>query len=283
MITKLGKYELLEHLGSGATADVYHAVDTLLGREVALKILKPSLVADADSFKRFVYEAQSAARLFHNHIATVLDMGEDAGQYFIALRYVNGKSLDTILREQGPLLPKEAFKLADQIGEALDYAHKQGFLHRDVKPSNMLRDQNGDFWLTDFGLTKAMMSTGMSSHTGAVLGTPPYIAPEVWLGEQAVPATDQYALACVVYEALTGKVLFAGETPPAVMTNHVLKGAQLVSNDPKYLPAEIIDVLKKALAKSPGDRFASNAAFANALHRTPAESSAEPQADPDGI
>ena len=210
-------------------------------------------------------EAKAAARLFHNHIATVLDMGDADGRYFIAMRYVPGTSLDKILKEKGPLSWKDTLRLAKQIGAALDYAHGEGFLHRDVKPSNIILDEKGDFWLTDFGLTRAMMSTGLTSHTGAVLGTPSYIAPEIWMGEKATSATDQYALACVVYEALSGKVLFTGETPPAVMTGHVLKGPELPEQWPEDVPNGIDAVLRQALAKDSADRYDSVGGFASTL------------------
>jgi eukaryotic-like serine/threonine-protein kinase len=251
----LGKYQIHEKLGEGATAEVYRAVDTSLNREVALKLLKPALVPDPSAFARFVQEAQAAARLFHNHIATVLDMGDAEGRYFISMRYISGKSLDKILKDSGPLPWSETLRMARQIGEALDYAHAEGFLHRDVKPSNIMRDEKGNFWLTDFGLTRAMMSTGLTSHTGAVLGTPSYIAPEVWQGESATPATDQYSLACVVYEMLTGEVLFTGETPPAVMTAHVLRQADIVGKLQVRISPVAEAALKKALSRKPDERF----------------------------
>jgi serine/threonine-protein kinase len=267
-MTKLGKYELIRQLGEGATAEVYLANDEVLQREVALKILKPALVTDQSSFKRFVQEARTAAGLFHSHIATVLEMDEADGRFYIAMRYVDGRSLDKIIEEDGPLTEEETLTMARQIGEALDFAVRKGFLHRDVKPSNILRDTEGEYFLTDFGLTKAMMSTGLSSHTGAVLGTPPYIAPEIWRGKKATPATDKYALACVIYEALTGEALFRGETPPAVMTAHVLDGPQL--ND---LPEVLQPVLLRALDKEPEERFADHASLVAALEEAlrPAE------------
>ena len=189
MKENLGKYEIIAELGEGATAFVYHARDTHLNREVALKVLKPALVADGTAFERFVQEAQAAANLFHPHIAMVLDMEEADGRYYIAMRYIPGKSLDKILEERA-FTWDETLTLSEQVGEALDYAHNQGFIHRDIKPSNIILDLEGNYWVTDFGLTKAMMSTGLTSHSGAVLGTPAYIAPEIWQGEEAVPATD---------------------------------------------------------------------------------------------
>ena len=260
---QLGKYELLELLGSGATADVYQARDTVLGRDVAIKVLKPALVPDTSAFARFMQEAQAAAKLFHNNIATVLDMGEADGRYFIAMRLISGHSLDKIL-EEGSLNWNDALRMVKQIGDALDYAHTEGFLHRDVKPSNIIRDDKGDFWLTDFGLTRAMMSTGLTSHTGAVLGTPPYIAPEIWNGEDASPASDQYALACVLYETLTGDVLFKGNTPVAVLTKHT-KGAQLPEIWPEGVPAIIDPGLALALAPNSRERFKNLSEFSMSL------------------
>ena len=263
MKENLGKYEIIAELGEGATAFVYHARDTHLNREVALKVLKPALVADGTAFERFVQEAQAAANLFHPHIAMVLDMEEADGRYYIAMRYIPGKSLDKILEERA-FTWDETLTLSEQVGEALDYAHNQGFIHRDIKPSNIILDLEGNYWVTDFGLTKAMMSTGLTSHSGAVLGTPAYIAPEIWQGEEAVPATDQYALACVVHEALTGDTLFRGETPPATMKRH-FDPLELPETWPEGIPREIGIVLDAALSKEPDGRYASTGEFAQAL------------------
>lgn len=261
---RLGKYELLELLGSGATSDVYYARDTELGREVALKMLKPALIVDASALQRFIHEARSAAGLFHSHIATVLDFGQENGRFYLVLRYIPGQSLNLLLKE-GPLPWPEAQRMVQQIGAALDYAHQRGFIHRDVKPSNIIRTPEGDFVLTDFGLVRAMMSTGVTTHSGAILGTPAYIAPEIWLNLPAVPATDQYSLACVLYEVLTGQQLFLGDTPPAVMARHLLTGPQLPDSWPAGTPAELSAVLSRALSRQPEDRYPSLAALAEAL------------------
>ena len=268
----LGKYELIEALGSGATADVYRAHDTMLEREVALKILKPSLVVDASAFRRFMQEARSAANLFHPNIATILDMGDAGGRYFIAMRYYPGQSLDKIVKEQKTLSWEETLHMVQQIGAALDYAHQEGFLHRDVKPSNILYTPDGNFILTDFGLIRAIMGSGQTTHTGAILGTPAYIAPEVWKGETISSATDQYALACVVYETLLGTPLFAGETPPAIMTRHVLKGAELPAAWPEDVPGGFTEIMLKALAREPGERYPRIGALVSALNDLAKES-----------
>ncbi|MBC8508364.1 MAG: SUMF1/EgtB/PvdO family nonheme iron enzyme [Chloroflexi bacterium] len=263
MEEKFGKYEVIAELGEGATAFVYHARDIQLKREVALKVLKPALVADGTAFERFMQEAQAAANLFHPHIATVLDMREADGRYYIAMRHVDGESLDKIIKKR-TLSWEDTLKLVKQIGDALDFAHAKGFIHRDIKPSNIILDEDGNFWLTDFGLTRAMMSTGLTSHSGAVLGTPAYIAPEIWQGEDAQPATDQYALACVVYEALTGKTLFQGDTPPATMKRH-FDPLELPTEWPDGVQGDINTALAKSLAKGPDERFGSASYFSKSL------------------
>lgn len=255
MNEKLGKYEIIKLLGEGATAHVYHARDTQLHRDVALKILRTALVSDGSAFDRFIQEAQAAAGLFHPNLATVLEMGEADGRFFISMRYVEGKSLARVLKEDGPLSWVDAKRMASQVGSALDFAHKKGFLHRDVKPSNIIVSEDGEFILTDFGLTRAMMNTGITSHTGAILGTPAYIAPEVWQGEDVGPAADQYALGCVLVECLTGKTLFDGDTPPRIMTQHVLSGPEFPKKWPKDVPPKVARHISRMLSKEPVKRF----------------------------
>ena len=279
-IQQFGKYEILEPLGSGATAEVYRARDTQLNREVALKLLKPSLVTDASSFARFRSEAQAAARLFHDHIATVLDMGEVKGRYYIAIKYVRGISLDKFLAKRGALPWPAVVRLAQQIGSALDFAHQQGFLHRDVKPANILISHEGGFVLTDFGLTRAMETSGLTSTTGAVMGTPPYIPPEIWNGKPASPASDQYALACVICEAMIGKVLFTGETPQAIITQHLIHQPPFPDAWPQGIPNGVGSVLGRALTKEPGSRYSNASEFASMLANASTTAPSRPDALP---
>ena len=262
MDKSISRYRIESPLGSGAFADVYKAVDTVLDRTVALKVLKPMLAADSEAFARFTREAQVAATLFHPHIATVLDMGEAEGRYFIAMRYIDGQSLDKVLAERGPLPWEAALRITGQIASALQFAHEKGLVHRDVKPQNIIISASEGAVLTDFGLVKALNSSGMSSTT-SMIGTPAYIAPETWEGQEASPATDQYALACVVTEMLTGKVLFGGTTPPAVMAKH-LKPPEWPPW-PAGVPAGSATVLGKALARDPKDRYSSDQEFLAAL------------------
>ncbi len=253
-LTQLGRYIIEEHLGSGAFADVYKATDKSLKRVVALKVLKPKLVADEEAFQRFIQEAQVGANLFDPHIATVLDLGEQDGYYFLAMRFVDGRSLDQVIKAGGALDWEKTRDITKQVASALSFAHGKGLIHRDVKPSNIMIDQNGETVLTDFGLVRAFSSSGMTS-TNTMMGTPNYMAPELWLGKEVTPAVDQYALGCVVVEMLTGKKLFEGDSAPVVMTRHMLEGAKLPHTWPQGVPSGITRVLSKALAKEPTDRY----------------------------
>ncbi len=259
-----GRYLITRLLGSGATSEVYLARDTKLDRQVALKILKPTLVADQSSFERFTREAQAASKLFHDHIATVLDMGEIEGRYYIAMRYVDGVSLDKFIIQNGPLKWEQALKLARQVGSAIAFAHQQQFLHRDIKPNNIMVSSKGDFVLTDFGLTRAMQDSGMTSTIGAVMGTPPYIPPEIWNGKPASPQSDLYSFACVIDEALTGRVLFAGATPQEIITKHLVNKPEIGEYTPE-VPPNVRHIIQKALSKNSKDRFVDVNAFVAAL------------------
>jgi serine/threonine-protein kinase len=258
-LTQLSRYTIESHLGTGAFADVYKAVDTVLDRTVALKVLKPMLVDDREAFMRFTREAKTLANLMHPQIAWVWDLGEAEGRYFIAMRYVDGKALDKVISERGSLPWDEALKITEQIAGALQFAHDKGLVHRDVKPQNIIISADEGAILTDFGLVKALHSSGMSSST-SMIGTPSYIAPEIWEGQEANPASDQYALACVVTELLTGKVLFDGKTPPAVMASH-FKPPIWPTAWPEGIPARIAIALAKALSRNPLERYSSATEF----------------------
>jgi serine/threonine-protein kinase len=265
----LGKYQIETFLGKGAFAEVYKAVDTMLKRTVALKVLKPALLADEEAFARFVQEAQTLANLVHPHIAWVWDLGEAEGRYFIAMRYVDGKSLDKVIAERGALPWDETIKITEQVAAALQFAHEKGLVHRDVKPQNILVSGTEGAVLTDFGLVKALHSSGMSSTT-SMIGTPAYIPPEIWEGEAAGPASDQYALACVMTEMLTGKVLFDGTTP-ATMKKHLLEPPPLPDKAPKGAPDSLLDCLQRALSKKPEERYKNVTEFVTGL-KEPAKS-----------
>jgi serine/threonine protein kinase len=262
-LTRLGHYQIIAQIGHGGFGTVYKALDSL-GRTVAIKVLSPGWTNDPAAIERFRREAQSAGELFHSHIATIMDFHENEGRLYLVMRYVEGTSLDQILKERPPLPWDEALSIVQDIAGALDHAHLKGYIHRDVKPANILVSARDGAVLTDFGLVKAAQSSGLST-TGVILGTPNYIAPEIWQGQDVSPATDIYSLACVFYEMITGTKLFAGDSSPQVMTRHMLTGPQFPEKWPAGVPEGIESVLRKGLDKEPLERYKSSGEFVQAL------------------
>ncbi len=257
-MTQLGKFDLLEVLGKGGFGTVYRAMDRSLEREVAIKILHPQLMVDESFIERFRKEAKVLAKLEHPNIVSIYELGEEEGRMYIAMRYLQGGSLRDRLKKAGLLSWAETLKIIQQIGDGLHVAHTQEKLvHRDIKPENILFDKQGNAVLSDFGLVKAASSSLSGSSAGMVLGTPNYVAPEIWNGEPAAPASDQYALACVVAEMLSGKKPFSGDTTPVVMKKHVLEAPSLPEKWREGVPEKLNDVLNKALSKKPQERYAS--------------------------
>jgi len=263
-LTNLGKYNLLNKLGRGGYGTVYRAIDTVLEVERAVKVLHPPLAADPQFIKRFQKEAKTAARLDHPNIVRVYDLDEVDGRYFLVMEYMPGGSLKDLLKEKGRLPFERALEILKQVSAALDYAHGQGLGHRDVKPSNILFDDDGTAKLADFGFSKALSeaSSASLSTSGGMIGTPAYMAPEVWKGGQVVgPQTDVYSLACVFYEMVTGEVLFAGESPPDIMKKHILDGPHFPQEWPGDVPVGIDGVLNRALSQNVDDRYSTSGVF----------------------
>jgi formylglycine-generating enzyme required for sulfatase activity len=259
----LGKYELQEKLGEGTYAEVFRAINTALGNTVALKVLRSEMMT-VEAFGRFRQEAQAASGLDHSQIVDVIDMDEAGGSYFLVMRYVEGPSLAGMLEQRGALPWGEALDIAQQTAAALDFAHQKGLVHRDVKPSNILVSAEKGAVLTDFGLVKAIEAGAKKTRSGMIPGTPQYTPPEIWDGQEASPASDQYALACVVCEMLTGETLFDGPTPYAVMKKHSTT-PQFPKKWPKGVPEGVQALLAKGLAMLPEERFASCGEFVTAL------------------
>lgn len=266
-ITKLGKYELHEQLGRGGFGTVYRATDTVLGRDVALKILHPQLTVDADFIERFRSEARKIAAFDHPNIATVYELGEESGRVFIAMRYLPGGSLRDRLQKTGALPFEQAFQIIKDVSAGLEVAHAKGLIHRDIKPENILFTESGQAVISDFGLAKAIQSsTSSSSSSSGGVGTPAYRAPELWNGKPpASLATDEYSLACVFTEMLTGTQLFEGDTPAEIITQHLVNGAILPEKWPSRVPEGINPILEKALDKDPAKRYQDINSFVNAL------------------
>jgi formylglycine-generating enzyme required for sulfatase activity len=271
MMTKpkrLGKYEILEEIGRGGFAVVYRAHDTELDRVVALKVLHPQLTTDPKFIQRFYQEARTAAGLRHPHIVTIHDVGEEAGQHYLAMAFLPGRTLDKRLAE-GPLPAEEAISIVEQVGSALDAIHEQGLVHRDVKPGNITVDDAGQATLLDFGIVRAAEGTRLTT-TMAVLGTPEYMAPEQAEIDEAAEVdwrADIYALGVVAYQMLVGRPPFAGRSPTAVLYKHVHEPPPAPSTLNPDLPAGLEPVLLKALAKGREERFQQAGAFAAELRR----------------
>src|SRR3712207_3364966 len=215
------RYRLVRPLGSGGMADVYLAHDSILDRDVALKVMSTRYASDDEFVERFKREAQSAAALSHANIVSIFDRGEsEDGTYYIAMEYLPGGTLKDKIMSRGALPPRTAAAVALQIAEALCAAHERGVIHRDIKPHNILITESGDVKVTDFGIARAGSSSTMT-RTGSILGTAHYTSPEQAMGEPVGPASDLYSLGVVLYEVLTGELPYDADTPLGIAMKHV--------------------------------------------------------------
>jgi len=253
--TLADRYELLGHIARGGMADVYEARDTLLGRRVAVKVLHSQFSSDEAFVKRFRREAQAAANLSHPNIVGIYDWGQEGATYFIVMELVEGRSLRDVLREEGPLLPRRAIEISAEVAAALSVAHRSGLVHRDIKPGNMLLAADGTVKVTDFGIARAWDDSSELTKTGAVIGTATYFSPEQAQGSPADERSDIYALGVVMYEMLTGRPPFSGESPVAVAYQHVSSLAAQPSLDNPDVPPELDGIVMRALDKDPDGRF----------------------------
>jgi serine/threonine-protein kinase len=263
--SRVAGYVLERLVGVGGMAAVYQARDERLGRVVALKLL----AGDEAVRMRFVREARAVAAVDHPNIIPVYAAGEADGMQFIAMRFVAGDTLQGIVRTNGALSPRRAAAFISPVASALDAAHAAGLVHRDVKPGNILVDSRRGgpehAYLTDFGIARAMLSAGTLTVAGQFLGTPDYAAPEQVNGQPVDGRADQYALACVAFELLSGTVPFKRELPIAVLYAHLSTIPPLLSSVRQDLPPAAGEVLVRAMAKNPEERYATCADFADAL------------------
>ncbi len=257
------RYVVGEELGQGSDATVFRGQDLRLGRDVALKFLRPELQADPTFVTRFEREARSVARLDHPHIVPVYEYGEALGTRYLVMQYLPGGDLRARLRD-GPLAVERALRIAADIAAALGSAHAQGIVHRDVKPANILLTEDGRAKMTDFGIAK-MLDVPALTATAALLGTPHYLAPEQASGGAITPATDVYALGVVLFEMLAGRHLFEGESFVQVAMQHLHADPPRLSDLNPAVPSSLAAVVSRALAKDPAARFADGRAFAAAL------------------
>jgi len=261
-----GSYAITDKIGEGGMAVVYRGYQTSLNRYVAIKVLRGDLAQNQELVTRFHREALAVARLNHPNILHIYEAGVEQGVYYIAMDYVDGGTLKERMR-RGPLSIEEAVSITAQLADALDYAHQQGLIHRDVKPSNVLLTRDGRPLLTDFGIAHLLDQATQLTRTGTSIGTPEYMAPEQAQGLRPDGRVDIYALGIVLYEMLSGTVPFRADTPVATMYKHVHDTPpplrQLNSDVPAWLEAAV----NKALAKDSRQRFQRASAFANALRQ----------------
>jgi beta-lactam-binding protein with PASTA domain/predicted Ser/Thr protein kinase len=254
------RYEVLARVGEGGMAVVYRARDTLLGRMVALKVLRSQYASDLEFVERFRREAQTAASLSHPNVVNIYDVGQEDDIYFIVMEYVEGRNLKEIIRQEGPLPNRTAVVFAREICRALEAAHRLNLTHRDVKPHNILITSDGRVKVTDFGIARAAATSSLTE-TGTVIGSVHYFSPEQARGEPVGTASDIYSLGVVCYEMVTGHVPFSGDSPVAVALMHIQEPPKPPRQLNPQVSPEFERIILKAMSKSESDRYASATAM----------------------
>jgi len=261
----LGPYRIIEQIGEGGMATVFKAYQASMDRNVAIKVLPSQLATSTEFTQRFQQEARIIAKLEHPHILPVFDFGESDGITYFAMRYLDAGTLSDKLKSEGPLSIRDIDRLFTQLAEALSYAHSFGIVHRDLKPSNALIDSQGNLFLTDFGIAKLLESASPRlTQTDAIMGTPAYISPEQAQATPVDQRSDIYSLGIILYEMVTGRVPYVAETPLAVILKHVSDPLPPPSSLKPDVSEAVENVVLKALAKNPNDRYPSVADFLNA-------------------
>jgi len=251
-----GRYQIIERIGGGGMALVYRAQDILLNRNVAIKVLRQQFVNDEEFIRRFRREAQSAASLSHPNIVSVYDVGQEGDVHYIVMEYVEGRNLNEIIKERAPLQVEEAVRIASQIADALDHAHTNHIIHRDIKPHNILIGRNGWVKVTDFGIARAVSSTTITQ-TGSVVGSVHYFSPEHAKGVATGEKSDLYSLGIVLYQMLTGRLPFLGESPISVALKHLQEHFDEPRSVNPMIPQSVENIILKSMRKNPGERYES--------------------------
>ncbi|MWV45127.1 Stk1 family PASTA domain-containing Ser/Thr kinase [Paenibacillus sp. HJL G12] len=251
-----GRYEIIERIGGGGMALVYKAHDLLLGRNVAVKVLRQQFVHDEEFIRRFRREAQSAASLSHPNVVSIYDVGQEDEVHYIVMEYVEGHNLNEIIKERAPLQVDEAVRIASQICDALDHAHQNQIIHRDIKPHNILIGRNGRVKVTDFGIARAVTSTTITQ-TGSVVGSVHYFSPEHAKGVVTGEKSDLYSLGIVLYQMLTARLPFLGESPISVALKHLQEEFEEPREVNPLIPQSVENIILKSMRKNPQERYQS--------------------------
>lgn len=252
-----GRYRVIERVGVGGMADVYRAEDVQLGREVALKVLHRRFAQDAEFVERFRREAQAAASLVHPNVVTIFNRGEHDGTYYIAMEYLPGRSLKRLIAEKGPLPQAEALAIALQIARAAGFAHSRGVIHRDLKSQNVIVDEQGSVKVTDFGIARAGPSE--ITETGSILGTAQYLSPEQAQGLPVSPRSDLYSIGVILFEMLTGRLPFEGDSAVSIALKHISEPPPPLEQLRPDVDPRLADLVRRLLEKDPERRPASAA------------------------
>ena len=265
------RYELEEVIGQGGMSTVYKAHDSLLERNVALKVLHQQYNEDEDFVERFKHEARSVAQLQHPNIVTVIDRGEEDGRQYIVFEFIDGENLKELVVRKGRLDVRDALEIAHEIARGLAFAHESGLIHRDVKPQNVLLNGDGRAKVTDFGIARSLDVEHGVTQTGTILGTSNYIAPEQATGQPVDAHTDVYSLGIVLYEMITGELPFPGESFVAIAMKHIQEPSPNVLDVRGDVPLRVASMIDRALEKDPEHRFPTMDAFAAEIEACLAE------------
>jgi serine/threonine-protein kinase len=265
------RYELEEVVGHGGMSTVYKAHDSLLERNVALKVLHQQYNEDEDFVERFKHEARSVAQLQHPNIVTVIDRGEEDGRQFIVFEFIDGENLKELVVRKGRLGLRDALEITHEIARGLAFAHDHGLIHRDVKPQNVLLNGDGRAKVTDFGIARSLDVDHGVTQTGTILGTSNYIAPEQASGQPVDVHTDVYSLGIVLYEMLTGELPFPGDSFVAIAMKHIQEPSPNILDVRGDIPLRVAEMIDRALEKDPEDRFPTMEAFAAEIETSLAE------------
>ncbi len=261
---QIGNFKIIEKIGEGGMGEVYKGIDTMLEREVAIKMMRPELINRQEIVDRFKTEAVATGRLNHSNITTLYNFGQTQGQYYMALEFVNGETLESIIKKRGALPWREALNYATAALEGLEYAHQLKIVHRDLKPSNLMVNEQGNTKIMDFGIARILGKARLTK-TGNFIGTLEYTAPEQIQGKEGDARSDIYSLAAVLYEMLTGHVLFKSSTEYELMNAQIKEKPKSLREFNPEIPSKLEKLVLQALEKDPSERFSSALEFNQAL------------------